>query len=130
MPKKKKTEQKTFKNIVVSPVFTDTRGSIFDFVEEKVGHIGMVTFNKGVTRGNHYHKKSVQYSYVLEGKIKLIVSDVNGKNRKEIMLTEGMLTTIPVGIVHTYTALTKAKMLDITTLSRNDNGYEKDTVRM
>jgi dTDP-4-dehydrorhamnose 3,5-epimerase len=128
--KTKKVAVVEFKNEKVLPVHTDKRGSIFDFVEEKVGHVGMVTFAKGVTRGNHYHKKSVQYSYIIEGKIKLVISDIDGSNKKEVMLTEGMLTTIPVKKVHTYTAITKAKMLDITTASRNDNGYEKDTIRI
>jgi len=32
--------------------------------------------------------------------------------------------------VHTYEALNDACMLDITTLSRNDDGYEKDTIRV
>lgn len=118
-----------YKNEMVKPVFVDKRGSIFDFVEEKVGHIGMVTFNKGVTRGNHYHKKSYQYSYVIEGKLKLVLSDLKG-NKKEMILTPGMLTTIPPRIIHTYTSMTKARLLDISTMSRTDDGYEDDTVRV
>ncbi len=126
----KKIKKVSFQNIKITPVFTDTRGSIFDVLEEKVGHIGIITFNKGVTRANHYHKKSIQYSYVLEGKLKLTVSGVDGSNRKVVTLTPGMMTTIPAKTIHTYTALMKSKIIDITTLSRNDNGYEKDTVRV
>jgi len=130
MKKINKTKKITLSNQKVKPVFTDKRGSIFDLVEEKVGHIGIVTFKKGVIRGNHYHKKSVQYSYILDGKIKLVTSDINGKNKKSVIIASGVLTTIPVGVVHTYIALTNAKIIDITTMSRNDNGYEKDTIRI
>lgn len=120
----------TFQNTKLKPVFTDKRGSIFDLVEENASHIGMVTFNKGSVRGNHYHKNSVQYSYVLEGQIKLVVSDIHGGHRKEMILGPGMLTVIPNKTIHTYTALTKARMLDITTLNRKNRGYEKDTIRV
>ncbi len=122
-------EKVSFQNTKLIPVFTDKRGSIFDLVEEKVGHIGIITFNKGVTRANHYHKKSIQYSYVLEGKLKLTISDIDGSNKKVVTLTPGMLTTIPAKTIHIYTAITKAKIIDITTMSRKDNGYEKDTIK-
>jgi len=119
-----------FKNSVPKPAFRDARGEIFDLIEEKVGHIGLITFVRGAVRANHYHIRSVQYSYVLEGKIKLMVSHIDGTHKKEYVLGPGTLSLIPPKMVHKYTALTKAKMLDITTLSRNDNGYEKDTVRV
>lgn len=126
----KKIKKVSFQNKKITPVFTDARGSIFDVLEEKVGHIGIVTFKKGATRANHYHKKSTQYSYVLEGKLKLTVSDIDGNNKKVITLIPGMMTTIPAKTIHIYTALVKSKIIDITTLGRNDNGYEKDTVRV
>jgi quercetin dioxygenase-like cupin family protein len=126
----KKTKKVSFQNVTIKPVFTDTRGSIFDVLEENVGHIGIITFNKGATRANHYHKKSIQYSYVLEGKLKLTISDIDGGNKKVITLTPGMITTIPAKTIHIYTALAKSKIIDMTTLGRNDNGYEKDTVRI
>lgn len=118
------------KNHIVKPVFTDARGKILDILEEPVNHIGMVTFRKDSVRGNHYHKKSIQYSYVLSGQIKLIVSNPRGKYKKEFILKPGALTVIPPQIVHTYKALTKAEMLDMTTLSRKNKGYQKDTIRV
>jgi len=120
----------SFKNTVLKPAFRDARGEIFDLIEEKVGHVGLITFVRGAVRANHYHIRSTQYSYVLEGKIKLMISRIDGTRKKEYILGPGTLSSIPPKMVHKYTALTKAKMLDITTLSRNDNGYEKDTVRV
>jgi len=125
-----KVAKATFQNKKVTPAFKDKRGSITDLVEERVGHIGIITFNKGVTRANHYHKKSVQYSYVLEGKLKLTISDIDGSHKKVVTITPGILSVIPPRTVHIYTAITKAAIIDMTTLSRTDNGYEKDTVRM
>jgi quercetin dioxygenase-like cupin family protein len=119
-----------FSNKKVKPVFTDARGDVFDILEDKIGHIGIVTFRKGAVRGNHYHKKSIQYSYVLDGKVELTVSHVDGSKKRKYILTAGTLTTIPPHIAHTYRGLTKASMLDMTTLSRTGNGYENDTVRV
>lgn len=118
------------KNVVLKPVFTDKRGDIFDLVEENVGHTGMVTFTRGAVRARHYHLRSTQYSYVIEGTLKLAVSDIDGKHKKEYLLKPGTLSTIPPMVVHTYTALSKARMLDLTTLSRKARGYEKDTRRV
>jgi len=119
-----------FANKKVRPVYSDRRGHIIDILEDKVGHIGMITFAKGAIRGNHYHKKSVQYSYVLDGRIELTVSNINGSRKRKYILTKDTLTTIPPHIIHTYKGLTKASMLDMTTLSRTDDGYEKDTIRI
>lgn len=117
-------------NYLLQPVFTDERGEIFDILEERIGHVGMVTFVPGVTRGNHYHKISTQYSYILEGTVRLVTSNVDGSNRQEYILKPGTCTILPPLTVHTYTAVTEAKMLDLSTLSRNDDGYEKDTVKL
>ena len=99
-------------------------------MEDPVGHIGLITFSKGAVRGNHYHKKSVQYSYILEGKIELTISNIKGGNKRKYILTPGTLTTLPTKLVHTYRALSKASMLDMTTFDRKGNAYEDDVFRV
>src|SRR3989344_4779476 len=111
-----------FSNKKIVPVFRDARGIILDILEKPVSHIGLVTFKKGATRGNHYHKKLTQYSYVLCGKIELTI--------RKIILKEGDLTTIPRNMIHTYRALENSSMLDLTTYARGIKGYETDTVRV
>ncbi len=115
----------------IKAVFKDKRGSIFDIVENEVRHVGMVTFaRKGVIRGNHYHKKSTQFTYVLSGKIRMITANVKGGEKKVFLLESGSFAKIPPRIAHTYEALTKAELLDMTTESRRKSGYEKDTVKV
>lgn len=121
---------KKVKNYKIKPAFTDKRGHIFDVCEESISHVGLITFKKGAVRGNHYHKKSVQYTYILKGKIKFVTSDSNGKNKKIFVLKEGMFSRIPPKMVHAYKALTPAAMLDMSTLARGVKGYEDDTVRI
>ena len=123
----KKTQVQNYK---IKPAFSDRRGHIFDIVEEPLSHVGLITFKKGAVRGNHYHKKSVQYTYILKGKIKFVTSDVKGGHKKVLILAEGMFSRIPPNMVHAYKALTPATMLDMSTLSRGIKGYEGDTVRV
>ena len=44
-------------------------------------HCTIVTFNKNAIRGNHFHKKSTQYSFILNGKLKMITAKVDKKGR-------------------------------------------------
>ena len=118
------------KTVSVKPVHVDARGSIFDLVEDAVAHVGMVTFTKGAVRGNHYHKVSTQYSYVISGELNIFTSCIDGSDKRIERLGPGSLSTIPPGIVHKYAALTEATMLDIATLSRLSNQFETDTVRV
>lgn len=115
----------------VSPVFEDDRGQIFDLFEESVHHVGLITFKEGAVRAKHYHKQSVQYSYVLEGTIDLIVCPSDRLDEREVIeMTPGTIASIDPGVVHAYRAKTDASILDLTTLSRADNGYEDDVVRV
>lgn len=119
-----------FSNKKIKPAFKDRRGKIIDILEENIGHVGYISFAKGAVRANHYHKKSVQYSYILKGTIELTISDTKGKNKRKYILKEGTLQTIPTNVVHTYKALTPAAMLDMTTFDRKGNAYEDDTFRV
>ena len=115
----------------LKPVLQDKRGDIFDILEETVRHVGMVTFTKaGIVRASHYHKKSVQYQYVLSGTIRLTVHDLEGKRRKSYVMGTGGYASIPPRVVHVVTSLSPASMLDLTTISRKNDGYERDTVRV
>ena len=71
------------KKINYKIAFSDKRGKIVDLIEkEKIHAITYITIKKNAVRGNHYHKKTIQWNYVLSGKLKLI-SQFKGK-KKEI----------------------------------------------
>lgn len=115
----------------IEPAFEDARGKILDLFEVSVHHVGLITFAEGAVRAKHYHKQSVQYSYVLDGTIDLIVCPSDRLDEREVIeMTPGTAVSIDPGIVHVYRAKTNASILDLTTLSRADNGYEDDVVRV
>lgn len=123
-------ESKLAKIKKLKPAFIDDRGKIIDILNDEVGHIGLVTFSKGAIRGRHYHKQSTQYDYILCGKIRLVLCKPDGSEREDHVLESNMATEIPPGIVHTYVAEEESEMIDITTLGREGDGYEEDTIRV
>ena len=58
------------KNIFNKKYFTDNRGFIVDILyNTNINHVALIKSKKKSIRGNHYHKKTIQYTYVLDGKI-------------------------------------------------------------
>lgn len=114
----------------VIPVHKDGRGEITDLLNERVQHVGLITSTKNSVRGNHYHKLSVQYTYVLSGKFEVFVAKVDDiKNIEKITLKAGEIITISPKIIHTFKAVEDSTMIDVISLSRGGDGYENDTIK-
>ena len=101
---------------------SDERGEIIDiFSKEPKEHCTIVTFNKDAVRGNHYHKKSVQSAYVLNGKFKIFSvkvdnnSNFNSSEIEEIDVSEGFYVTHKEFEAHTYKCISqKGRLLVFT----------------
>ncbi len=114
----------------------DKRGFILDiFVGKPKDHCSLVSFERNSVRGNHFHKKSTQYSFILEGKLLMITSKVNkkgkyiGKRIKKIVKKNDLITHKPF-VAHAFKAKTKSKMLAFADGLRGGKNYEKDTFRL
>ena len=88
----------------------DKRGFILDiFVGKPKDHCSLVSFKKDSVRGNHFHKKSIQYSFILEGKILMITSRVNkngkylGRKNRKIVRKNDLITHKPF-MAHAFKA--------------------------
>ena len=116
--------------------YKNKRGKIVDiFVNNPKDHCTLVTFNKGATRGNHFHKKSTQYSFVISGKLLLLSARVNkngnlvGKIKKEILSKNYLVAHKPF-YAHAFKAITKVNLLAFADGKRGGRDYEKDTFRL
>ncbi|MDA4122232.1 MAG: cupin domain-containing protein [Thaumarchaeota archaeon] len=116
----------------IKPAFEDERGAIFDILEEPVEHTGMIRSKKGSVRGNHYHKESTQYTFVLSGKMEFTTRDAHLSDgpRETAVLLPGDLVVTPPMEAHVMRFLEDTVFIDLTTKSRRANGYEGDTVRV
>src|SRR3989339_628586 len=107
-------------------VFQDARGRIIDVLEKEViEYITIITSKKGAVRGNHYHKKSIQYAYILSGKIKLVTQMPGKKIKKKIIKPGDLVINIPTER-HTLVALEDSEFIVLTRGPRGGGNYEND----
>ena len=114
----------------IQPAFEDERGQITDILaKEEIQFVTLITQAKGTTRGNHYHKETVQWNYVLEGKLKLL-TQFDGSPVQSTLLEAGDLAVTHEGERHALEALEDSVFLVFTRGVRGGEDYEKDTYRL
>ena len=110
--------------------FEDNRGAIRDIlVKEKIDFVTIIFNKKDSVRGNHYHKETVQYLYVLEGSI-LVASKFEGKEIEKKILTEGDLLLNEPFEWHAIKSIEDSKLLILTRGLRGGEDYEADTFKI
>ena len=111
-------------------IYKDERGLIIDLLEgKKINAITFVSQKKGRVRGNHLHKKTIQWNYLIKGKIELVTKKRNSKPKK-IILFKGDLAETLKNEAHATKALKDSEFLVFTQGPRGGKEYEKDTFRL
>lgn len=114
----------------VKPAFRDRRGVITDILTHThVDAITLITCKKGSVRGNHFHKKTVQWTYVVSGRMKYLTRPDGGKARART-LSAGDLVESPAGENHAFQALTDSVILSLSSGPRRGLDYENDVFRL
>ena len=110
--------------------FKDNRGYIKDLLEKKnINAITFITQKKDKVRGNHYHKKTIQWNYLLKGKIK-IFAQKKGEKTKSVILKVGDLVVTGKNESHAIKAVKDSEFLVFTQGPRGGKEYENDTYRL
>ena len=116
--------------IKVVPSFTDGRGEIVDLLEnESINAVTIVTFKRGAVRGNHYHKLTTQWNYLMSGSIKL-VSQVPGEPVVETIMQSGDFVVTGPNVRHALIGLDESSLMVFTKGPRGGKEYETDTFRL
>jgi len=111
-------------------VFEDERGRIIDILEKEIiEYVTLISSKKGSIRGNHYHKESMQYIFVLKGSLKLL-TQMPGEKIETVLIKSGDLVFTPPMEKHTVIALENSEFLVFTRGPRGGKNYEKDTYRL
>lgn len=114
----------------LKPAFRDRRGVITDILTHRsVDAITIITCAKGSVRGNHYHKKTIQYTYVVSGRVKYLTRPA-GKRARSRVLSAGHLVESPAGENHAFVALQDSVLLSLSSGPRRGFDYEKDVFRL
>ena len=118
------------KKIKIKINHKDSRGVIIDLLEKKkINAITYITQKKGKIRGNHFHKKTIQWNYLIKGKIKIVTKKRN-KGVQEMILSRGDLVVTSSNESHAIKAIEYAEYLVFTQGPRGGKEYERDTFRL
>ena len=112
------------------PSFTDDRGKIVDLLEnENINAVTLITFCAGAVRGNHYHKQTTQWNYLVSGCIKL-VSQAPGEPLVETVMKPGDFIVTGPEVRHALVGLAESELMVFTKGPRGGKDYECDTFRL
>lgn len=108
----------------------DHRGYIIDILEATdFNYATIITSRRGVTRGNHYHKLTTQWVFVIKGKM-MAHSRMPGSEIQRAVIKAGdVIKNVPLEH-HALTALENSEFLVLTSGLRGGKDYEKDTYRL
>jgi quercetin dioxygenase-like cupin family protein len=105
--------------------YEDERGVIQDLLGA-VDSVTSIFTKKGEVRGNHYHRETDQWTYVVRGR--LLVA--RGNQREEIRHDGLRMLLEPKGMPHAWKALEDTLCLVFTKGPRSGENYESDTYRL
>ena len=66
----------------------------------------------GQVRGDHYHKNTDELFIILEGEIKIIVTDIKSEKSKEVLVKEGDVFVIKRKIIHSFFIIKDTKWIN------------------
>ena len=116
--------------IRITPDVEDERGTIADILRrEVIDSVTLITSKEGALRGNHYHKETIQYVYVMEGRLK-VLSQMPGEPVRSAVLGKGDLIVNVPHESHAFLALEDSDFLVLTKGPRGGKDYEDDTYRL
>ena len=117
--------------IIKTPInFIDHRGQIIDLIEDcNINAITAISFNPGAIRANHFHKKTVQWNYLVSGVVR-IVTKKPGEIQKEYVLRPGDLVKTEALEEHALQGLENSLLIVFTQGPRGGKEYESDTYRL
>ena len=124
--------------------FVDARGEIRDLLRDvKLDSVTLIHTKKGAIRGNHYHAKTWQWTYIVSGCLRIVTKEVmpdRVASRRPGDMTAGAqrsadapaatLLVDPPYQAHAWQALEDATVLVFTSGPRSGPGYESDVIRL
>ena len=108
--------------------FEDDRGVIQDLLETPLDAVTEIFTHAGKIRGNHYHKLTTQYTYVVSGRLRVVTSD--GAFLHDDVYGPGEMACEAPGVWHAWEALEDTRVLVFTKGPRSGTHYEDDVFRL
>lgn len=108
----------------------DARGWIADVVQDTpFEHATIIVSRMGASRGHHFHKETVQWVFLLSGRLQALVRMNGGPVEQVTLRPFDSLRTDPME-EHALIALEQSTFLVLTHGPRGGAHYEDDTYRL
>ncbi len=93
------------------------------------GQVLVTVANPGKVKGNHYHKRKVEWYSVIQGDMELHLLDLNTKKRevKTIGESNPVLVKINPGVAHAVKCVSKVPAVLLIYISESFNPEDPDT---
>ncbi len=108
--------------------YEDERGVIQDLLG-KIDSVTEIFTRKGAVRGNHTHKATTQWTYVVFGKLRVLTQEEGGPVNSTVY-KQGKLFEEGPGVAHAWKAVEDTLVLVFTKGPRSGANYESDTQRL
>jgi dTDP-4-dehydrorhamnose 3,5-epimerase len=127
-----------FELITIQP-FEDQRGSLNKIImksqlkeNEKIEEIYVLYSNKGSVRGNHFHKKTLEYFAVVSGKAKIALMDLDTGILEEINISssDNLILKVPPNVVHAFKNEEDQPLIMLAVSSKEYNKHDTDTFQV
>ena len=102
----------------------DDRGSLSQLIHDGFKQINVLESKKGVERGSHFHKESVEAFYVINGSVKVTLWSKSEK--EEAVFTKGDFFEIHPFILHNMLFLSDCLMVQMYDIPVEKNDGKKD----
>lgn len=112
----------------IGNTFEDTRGVIRDLIVDNIHSITEITFAPNSVRGNHVHQETTQWTYVVEGQLRMATIQ-SGVVTSQDLKAGDFVVSLP-NEPHAFKAVTHSKILVFTKGIRSGMNYELDTRRI
>ena len=107
----------------------DGRGVIQDLLVTPLDAVTEIRTRKGAIRGNHVHRATTQWTYVVSGLLR-VVTQRNGGPLRDRVYGPGDMACEHPGVTHAWEALEDNEVLVFTKGPRSGTAYESDTERL
>jgi len=114
--------------IELTSAHADERGVIQDLLTDQVDAITRITFEPLAIRGNHVHRETTQWTFVLKGSIKVVTQE-DANMRSKIFKSNELFVSYP-NEPHAMQALEYSEILVFTRGPRSGASYQSDTFRV
>ncbi len=102
----------------------DNRGSITGISQGQLWEeINYLESKKNTTRGNHYHKKTIEGFFIIDGKIEVSILNLKSKKETKFIAQKGDSFYIEPFELHTFKILEASEWINFLSKSMNQ---EKD----